>query len=300
VVENFRPGTLNRIGLGPDHLREQKPELIYASISGFGQGYPDLPGYDHIVQGTSGLMSLNGYATAPPVKVGIPIGDLSAGMFAVHAILAALHARGGTGVGAYIDVGMQDSLLALLTFQAGRYLATGAVPGRSGNRHPTISPYGTYRTSDGYLNLAAGTDRLWRKLCAALGLQTLIGDARFLTNSDRVTNGSALDEEIEVVLQEKGTTHWLNVLGEASVPCGPIRTVSEAFADRMVDERGSLMRMDHRAAGDIETVSPPWRIDGANMAADRPPPTLGQHTVEILKEVRSLAELEQRIIGGLG
>ncbi|MFZ0217033.1 MAG: CoA transferase, partial [Candidatus Dormiibacterota bacterium] len=191
VVENFRPGTAARFGLGADQLRAAKPALVYASISGFGQDWPSLAGYDQIAQGTSGVMSLTGEAQGEPTKVGVPIGDVTAGMFTAHAILAALVGRqgdpvpGAQGGGRTIDVSLNDSLLALLTYQAGRYFATGEAPLRAGNHHATIAPYGTFRTQDGYLNIAVGSDSQYARFCEALAAPDLLADPRFTTNADR-------------------------------------------------------------------------------------------------------------------
>src|SRR6202165_4106687 len=197
VVESFKPGTAERLGLGPKELRARKPDLVYASISGYGQNQPTLAGYDQIAQGTSGLMSVTGTAEGPPLKVGVPGGDNTAGMFAAPAILAALVARARTGQGAYIDVALNDALLALHTYQAGRFFATGDAPGREGNHHATIAPYGTFKARDGFINVAVGFDAPYQRFCEALAARELASDPRFTTNAQRQAARSELTQEIE-------------------------------------------------------------------------------------------------------
>src|SRR6202140_2256848 len=221
VVESFKPGTAERLGLGPKELRARKPDLVYASISGYGQNQPTLAGYDQIAQGTSGLMSLTGTAEGPPLKVGVPVGDITAGMFAAHAILAALVARARTGKGAYIDVALNDALLALHTYQAGRFFATGDAPGREGNHHATIAPYGTFKVRDGFINVAVGSDAQYQRFCEALGAPELASDPRFTTNAQRQSARPELVREIERRLQGRSAAEWLDRLEEQGIPAGP-------------------------------------------------------------------------------
>src|ERR1700730_9619192 len=197
VEESFKPGTAERLGLGPKELRARKPDLVSSSIVGYGQNQPTLAGYDQIAQGTSGLMSLTGAADGPPTKVGVPVGDITAGMFATHAILAALVARARTGQGAYIDVALNDALLALHTYQAGRFFATGEPPGREGNHHATIAPYGTFKVRDGFINVAVGSDAQYQRFCEALEAPELASDSRFATNAQRQEARSELTQEVE-------------------------------------------------------------------------------------------------------
>ena len=285
LVENFRPGTAVRLGLGWDLLHERKPELIYASISGFGQGRPNLAGYDQIAQGTSGLMSITGEPQGQPTKVGVPVGDLVAGMFAAHAILAALVERTRTGAGRYIDVALNDSLLALLTFQAGRYFATGEPPGREGNHHPTVAPYGTFATRDGHLNLAAGSDEQYRRFCEALQAPELATDPRFATNADRQRARSVLAIEIERHLTRRTTGEWLARMEAAGIPAGPILDLATALSDPVAVERDMRLEVDHPAAGRVGQVGPPWKLDGMSSPIRSAPPLLGQHTDEVLTEL---------------
>jgi formyl-CoA transferase len=284
VVENFKPGAMARLGLDASALRAMKPVLIYASISGFGQNQPTLAGYDQIAQGTSGMMSITGEPGAGPVKVGVPIGDLAAGMFAAQAILASLFDRTRTGEGRYIDVALNDSLLALMTYQAGRLFATGAAPKAEGNHHGTIAPYGTFAVRDGFVNIAVATDQQFARFCEALDAPELARDPRFATNADRQAAGEELTREIERKLQRRSRDEWLGVLERAGIPAGPILDLGEAFASPVAEERGMRRRIDHPVVGRITQVGPPWALDGDAAPIRRPPPTLGQHTDEVLQE----------------
>ncbi|TAN31646.1 CoA transferase [bacterium] len=285
VVENFKPGTAARLGLDHEQLQAQKPELVYASISGFGQNQPALAGYDQIAQGTSGMMSVNAVPDAPPTKVGVPIGDITAGMFATHAILAALVERQVTGRGRYIDIALNDALLALHTYQAGRLFATGHIPSREGNFHATISPYGTFAVGDGFINVAVATDAQFRRLCEALGAPELAEDPRFTTNPLRQEARSELVHEIESRLRDGTRMEWLARLESHGIPAGPILDLAEAFASPLAQARGMRVEIEHPKAGRISQVGAPWKIDGASSPVRLPPPTLGQHTEEVLREL---------------
>ena len=288
VVENLRPGTMARLGLGPEDVRALNPGAVYCSISGFGQQRANLAGYDQIVQGSGGVMSLTGEPGGPPTKFGVPIGDIASGMFAAHAILAALYERGRSegGEGRYIDVAMQDSVMALLTYQAARFFATGESPGRQGNHHATIAPYGMFPTADGFVNVAVGSESQWRSFCGACGLEALAQDPRFATNRERQQNRAALHQAVEARLREAGTAHWQSALEAAGVPVGPIRELGEVFADPDVRARGIEVQVDHPAAGDWRMVGTPWQLDGERFQVRRPPPLLGEHTAEVLGELR--------------
>lgn len=292
VVENFRPGTAARFGLGAEQLRAVKPELVYASISGFGQDWPSLAGYDQIAQGTSGVMSLTGAPGGGPQKVGIPIGDLAAGMFAAHAVLAALVGRHLERGGRTIDVALNDGLLALLTYQAGRYFATGTAPGQEGNHHATIAPYGTFATQDGMLNIAVGSDAQFARFCDAIGAPELLRDPRFVTNPDRQARRQELASEVERRLAAQPTAVWRERLEQAGVPAGPIHDLAGAFADPIAVARGVETTVDHPIAGPIHQVSAPWRYDGEPFTVARRPPLLGEHTAEVLREVAGYDEAE--------
>jgi formyl-CoA transferase len=294
LVENLRPGTTARLGLGYEDLKPLHPGLVYCSISGFGQDRPSLAGYDQIVQGTAGLMSITGLPDGPPVKLGVPIGDIAAGMFGANAVCAALYARQHGGEGAFIDVAMQDSVMALLTYQGGRFFATGEAPGREGNQHPTIAPYGTYATADGFLNVAVGSDSQFGKFCAAIGAPALAEDARFLTNQDRQRRRSELNAEIEPALQARPTAEWQEVLEAAGVPAGPILDLAQVFADPGVKARGVEVSVEHPTVGTWRMVGTPWRIDREPFQVRRPPPRLGEHTAEVLSEVAGFSEEQLR------
>jgi formyl-CoA transferase len=284
VVENFKPGTMARLGLDADGLQGMKAALVYASISGFGQNQPTLAGYDQIAQGTSGMMSVNATPDGPPTKVGVPIGDISAGMFASQAILAALVERASTGKGRRIDVALNDSLLALFTYQAGRFFATGKVPVQEGNYHATISPYGTFSVSDGSINVAVATDAQFARFCEAIGAPELAGDPRFATNALRQAARPALVRAIETQLRQDTREHWLARFERVGIPAGPILDIDEAFASPLATEREMRVEVEHPRSGRIDQVGAPWKIDGASSPIRMPPPLLGQHTEEVLRE----------------
>jgi crotonobetainyl-CoA:carnitine CoA-transferase CaiB-like acyl-CoA transferase len=285
VVESFKPGTAERLGLGPKELRARKPELVYASISGYGQNQPTLAGYDQIAQGTSGLMSLTGTADGPPLKVGVPVGDITAGMFAAHAILAALVARTRTRQGAYIDVALNDALLALHTYQAGRFFATGEAPGREGNHHATIAPYGTFKVRDGFINVAVGSDAQYQRFCEVLAAPELASDPRFATNAQRQSLRAQLITEIEQRLQRDSRAHWLDLLEQHGIPAGPIMDLDEAFSSPLASDREMRVQVNHPVAGRISQVGAPWKMDGRSSPIRLAPPTLGQHTAAVLRDV---------------
>ncbi len=284
VVENFRPGTMARLGLGAKPLQEMKPALVYASISGYGQSRPDLTGYDHIAQGTSGMMVLNAPPGAGPTKVGVPIGDISAGMFATHVILGSLFERERTGKGRYVDVSLNDSLLAMFTYQAGRLFATGESPRSDGNHHATIAPYGTFAVSDGFLNIAVATDAQFVRFCEVLGAPELAQEPRFASNALRQASRDELAQRIEKHLKSGTREQWLARLERAEIPAGPILDLAEAFASPFATERGMRLEIDHPSAGRITQVGAPWKIDGTSSSVRRPPPRLGEHTGEVLAE----------------
>lgn len=285
VVENFKPGTMARLGLDAATLQGMKPALVYASISGFGQNQPTLAGYDQIAQGTSGMMSVNASPDRPPTKVGVPIGDITAGMFACQAILAALVERATTGKGRYIDVALNDSLLALFTYQAGRFFASGKVPVQEGNHHATIAPYGTFAVSDGFINVAVASDAQFVRFCEAIRAPELAIDPRFATNALRQAARPQLVTAIEGQLREGTRSEWLKRFEQFGIPAGPILDIEEAFANPLATEREMRMKIEHPKAGEINQVGAPWKIDGRSSPIRRPPPMLGQHTGEVLREL---------------
>ncbi|HZK73972.1 MAG TPA: CoA transferase [Clostridia bacterium] len=284
VVENFKPGTMARLGLDAEKLQAMKAPLVYASISGFGQNQPTLAGYDQIAQGTSGMMSVNATPDSPPTKVGVPIGDITAGMFASQAILAALVERATTGRGRYIDVALNDSLLALFTYQAGRFFATGDVPRQEGNHHATIAPYGTFAVSDGFINLAVATDAQFLRFCEAIRAPELAADSRFKTNALRQAARPELAQAIDAHLREATRDEWLSRFEQFEIPAGPILDMAEAFASPLATEREMRVEIEHAQAGRINQVGAPWKIDGQSSPIRMAPPLLGQHTVEVLRD----------------
>jgi len=282
VVENFKPGTMERLALGASTLQGMKPQLVYASISGFGQNQPTLAGYDQIAQGTSGMMSVNATPDGPPTKVGIPIGDIAAGMFASNAILAALVERGTTGKGRYIDIALNDSLLALFTYQAGRYFATGDVPTQEGNHHATIAPYGTFAVIDGFLNVAVASDTQFQRFCEAIRAPELAEDQRFATNALRQAAKHELARLIETHLRRGTREEWLARFEQFGIPAGPILDMEEAFASPLATGRQMRLEIEHPTAGRISQVGAPWKLDGRSSPIRMPPPRLGEHTDEVL------------------
>ncbi|MHB8587545.1 MAG: CaiB/BaiF CoA transferase family protein [Candidatus Dormibacteraceae bacterium] len=284
VVENFKPGTMARLGLDAEKLQAMKAALVYASISGFGQNQPTLAGYDQIAQGTSGMMVMNATPESPPTKVGVPIGDITSGMFASHAILAALVERGTSGTGRRIDIALNDSLLALFTYQAGRFFATGDTPSQEGNHHATIAPYGTFAVRDGFINVAVASDAQFTRFCEAIRAPELAGDARFATNALRQAGRPALVRAIETHLGEDTREQWLKRFEQFGIPAGPIFGIDEAFASPLATERQMRVEVEHPKSGRISQVSAPWKIDGESSPIRIPPPLLGQHTAEVLRE----------------
>ena len=287
LVENFRPGIMDRLGFGYEAVHDRYPRLVYASISGFGQDgpYRERTAYDLILQGMGGLMGITGEEGGPPVKVGVAITDICAGMFAAFAILAALRVRDRAGQGQWIDAGMLDGQLAWLTYQAGFYFATGENPRRLGSAHPSIVPYQAFRTADGYINVAVGSEAIWERFCAALDREDFAADPRFRTNPDRVAHREVLLPELQDILAAQPTAHWRNVFDAAGVPNGPIYLLSELFADPQVQNRGLVVEMEHPAAGHIRQTGIPVRLSVTPGSIRTPPPQLGEHTDAILSEL---------------
>lgn len=301
VVENMRPGTMDRLGLGYDDISQVNPSIIYCSVSGFGQDgpYGRRGGYDQIIQGMSGLMSITGERDGPPVKVGLPITDIAASMFSFGAINMALFNREKTGEGVHIDVSMLDSAVSWMTFQAGRYLATGEIPQRMGSEHPLVAPYRTYKCNDGeYINIGAGNDRLFANLCRVLRREDLIEDPRFVKNPDRVGNRAALDGILQEEFMKRSREEWLKALDEAGVPSGPIYDMSQVFADPQVKARDMLVEIPHPEIGPYKTFGKAIKIKGdGDRESFQAAPALGQHNEEVLgglgyspKEIAEMAD----------
>jgi crotonobetainyl-CoA:carnitine CoA-transferase CaiB-like acyl-CoA transferase len=283
VVENFRPGTLGRLGLDYASLAPQHPRLIYCSVSGFGQTGPrqQEPGYDAVLQAEGGLMSITGSPDMPPVRVGVAVADIVTGMFAAQGISMALYARERTGRGQLVDVSMLDTVAALLTYQAGIYFATDVPPVRLGNRHPTIVPYETFAASDGEFVLAVGNDDQWRRFCGVAGLDA---DQRFATNVGRVTGYSELRPLIAARLRPQARRYWIEKLTAAGVPCGSVRDLREVFSDPQLAAREMVVPMQHAAAGAIRVLGTPIKLSDTPATLRAAPPTLGQHTDSVLQQ----------------
>ena len=297
LVENFRPGVAQRLGLGQAELRRENPRLIYCSISGFGnQGLPEysrLPGYDAVVQGLSGLQHITGDPAGPPFRAGVPIADILSGMTAFQAITLALFVRERTGEGQYLDVSMLDSSVQVLTFQASAHLNAGKNPNRMGNRHPSIAPYETFKAQDGYFNLAVGNDTLFKKLCELIGRPDLPTDPRFSLNRLRVENRPALLAVLDAVFARRTVAEWLRELEAAGIPCGEIADLSRALSHPQLEARGMIAEMNHQVAGPLRLVGNPL-LAGVEQTEHTAPPLLGEHTRSVLSSILGLTEEELR------
>jgi crotonobetainyl-CoA:carnitine CoA-transferase CaiB-like acyl-CoA transferase len=291
VLENFKTGALARFGLGYDDLSAANPALIYCSITGFGQDGPrrEQAAYDFMIQGMSGLMSVTGEADGKPgggpQKVGVPIVDIMTGMYAVIAVLAALARRAESGKGEHIDIGMLDVGVSFLANQAMNSLLSGKPARRGGNAHPNIQPQDVFRSRDGYLVLAVGNDDQFARFCDVLERPDIAGDERFKSNAGRIRNNAILMPLLADILSTRDRDHWVRGCERAGVPCGPINTIPEAFADAQVRHRGMLIEIAHAVAGSVPQVASPMRFRNAPLSHDRPPPLLGEHSEEILREL---------------
>ena len=290
LVENYRGGAMEKLGLGYEGLKEVHPRLIYAAVSGFGHTgpYREKPAYDVVVQGMGGLMSITGQPGGPPTRVGASMGDITAGLFTVIGILAALRKRDLTGEGDKVDVSMLDSQVAILENAIARYQVTGEAPGRIGNRHPSITPFSSVPTADGYVIIAIGNDKLWETFCHLVAREHLITDARFRTNQDRTENWEVLEPILAEIFAAKGTDQWLAELEPAGIPCGPINTVDKVLADPQVRAREMVVEMQHPKAGRLQMAGSPVKLAGSRPPAPNPSPLLGQHTDEVLREILGL------------
>src|SRR5450759_2403020 len=318
VVENCRPGTMQRLGLGYRDVAARYPRIVYCSISGFGQSGPRSAeaGYDAMMQAEGGLMSITGAADGPPFRLGVAIGDIATGMFAVQGILAALLARGRTprqgsgqaprrgsgpaGRGQHVDIAMLDSVTALLTYQASIAFSTGETPRRMGNRHPSIAPYDSFATADGEFVLSVGNDDQFRRLAQALRHRELADDPRFVTNADRVVNYDALRRDLSPLILTWTRKDLLSALTEAGVPSGAVRSVTEALADPQLASREMIVPLEHIAAGPIRELGTPLKLSDTPAAVRTPPPTLGQHTTAILHNDVGLKEAEIQSLRSAG
>lgn len=301
LVENFRTGVLDGMGLGYDDLHALNPRLVYCSISGYGRTgpYAERPGYDFIIQAEGGLMGITGPEEGPPSRVGVPIVDITAGMFAATAILAALRARDLTGEGQLVDISLLDTQVALLANVASNYLVGGAEPRRLGNAHPNIAPYEAFRARDRWFALAAANERQWATLCETIGRPDLRDDPRFSTNGERVANRPALLEALGATFAARDAGAWLAVLREAGLPCGPINAVPDVFAHPQAQARGLALETEHPTAGPVQLTGFPYKLSQTPAEVRQPPPLLGQHTEEVLVDLlgysaKDVAVLQER------
>jgi formyl-CoA transferase len=287
LVENFRPGAMDRLGFGFAAVHARRPRLVYCSISGFGATGPqqDRPGYDVIVQGEAGVMDLTGPSDGAPYKVGTAIGDLVSGLTASQGILAALYAAKATGKGQHVSVSMYEVVAALLTFNASIYFATGQSPRRRGNEHPTIVPYETFEASDGWINLGVANDDLWQRFCKGAERPDLAEDPRFAKASDRVRNRDALVPLVRALIRQKSRDDWMGRMDKAGVPSGAIRTVGEVCDGELLRARGMIAAMPHSNAGTVKAIKNAMHLSATPLDGYEAPPTLGQHTREVLTQL---------------
>lgn len=286
-IENYRPSVKKKLKIDYDTLKEINPRLIYCSISGFGQTgpYAERAGFDPIAQGMSGIASITGWKHTGPVRVGVAIGDSLGGIFATYGILMAIIERERSGQGQRVETSLLEGLISVLGFQAAKYFATGERPEPLGNDHGMVSPYGTFKTKDSFINIAAGNQGMWERLAEALGLGHLIREERFRTVPNRVTNRSELGKLLEEKLGEKTTKEWGEILNEVGVANGPILHIDEVFQDPQVLHQEMLVEMDHPTIGKIKNIGFPVKLSRTPATVRRPPPLLGQHTEELLKEL---------------
>ena len=287
LVENFRPGTLARFSLDYGSASAINPNLVYCSITGFGQTGPlrDKPGYDFMIQGMGGLMSITGEPDGEPIKVGVAVADLFAGQNAVIAILAAVQARSQIGKGQHLDISLFDSQVAMLANVASNYLISGNLPKRYGNAHANIVPYQSFQASDAWFVVAVGNDRQFEKLCEVLGKQEFANNERFGSNSERVKHRHELISLLKPVFLTKTSREWLSMLEAAGIPCGAINTLDDVFSMPQVSARELLVHMEHEEIGDLKLVGSPLKFSDTPVDYKLPPPRLGEHTEDILKEL---------------
>ncbi len=298
LLENYKVGDLARYGLAYEDVRKVNPRIVYCSVTGFGQTGPDKdkPGYDFMIQGMGGLMSITGERDdlpgGGPQRVGVPIVDMMTGMYATIAVCAALAHREKTGAGNYIDLALLDTQVAFLANQAMNYLATGETPQRLGNAHPNIVPYQTFRTADGDIILACGNDNLFSKFCDVAGCTEFVADPRFATNGKRVENRAVLTPLLAAIFARRTTHDWVAALEAAGVANGPINNIEQVFREPQVIARGMRIELEHPTAGKVALVASPMRFSQTPLQCEAPPPTLGQHTEEVLRTRLQLGDAQ--------
>ncbi len=297
LVENFRPGTMQKLGLDYDALKGEHPSLIYAACSGFGQTgpYAQQGAYDMIIQGMGGIISITGEPDGPPVRVGTSISDITAALFTTIGVLSALHHRNRTGSGQFVDVAMLDSLVAVLENAVVRYFATGEPPKPLGARHPAITPFEAFASADGHVIIALGNDTLWAKFCEHVDRHALISDKRFRTNADRTENHSELFPILSEIMSQRPTDDWIDALGAIGVPCGPINAMDKVVNHPQVQAREMITRIAHDITGEVEVPGVPIKLSETPGNVDAPAPSLGEHTTKVLTDLLKMSadEVEQ-------
>lgn len=293
LIQNFRPGAIERLGFDWPTCRALNPRLVYAGVSGYGQSGPsrERPAYDILLQGEGGLMSITG-SEAGGFKTGIAIADLTTAMFAAQGVLLALIARERTGEGQCVDMAIQDGQAALMSHAAGNYFATGVPPGRLGNRHPSIAPYRDFPCADGELIVAAANDSLWDRFARAIGREDLADDPRWAKNAARVSGRDALEAEVEKTMRTKTRAEWAEIISAAGVPCGPVRTIAELCADPQIRHREMVVETPHAKTGVLKMMGNPMKLSDTPGEIRLPPPLLGEHTEEILTGLLGRSEAE--------
>ncbi len=299
VVENFRPGVTKRLGIDYATLRELNPEIIYASISGFGQTGPwsQRPGFDLIAQAMSGVMSITGQPGGPPTKSGVPVSDIGCALFALYGVLSALILRGKTGRGQYVDASLFEAAIAFSIWDISEFWGTGQVPGPLGTANRFSAPYQAVKAKDGYFVLGANSNRLWQTLCSVLGRPELGKDARFTTIANRLRNRLALVGELEILLAERPVAEWVDILLAAGIPAGPILDYAQALSSEQAAARQAVMEFDHPVEGRVKSIGFPVKLSETAQSVRRPPPLLGEHNEEIFDELGISGELRAVLNG---
>lgn len=292
LVENFRPGVMDRLGLGYGALRETNPRIIYAACSGFGQKgpYAHRPAYDVVVQGMGGALSITGEAGGPPVRVGFSIGDIGGGIFTALGVLAALHERESSGQGQMVDISMLDGQIALLENAFARFFATGEVPQRIGTRHPLRTPFQAFPTQDGHIVLAAGEERFWQRLCQVINRPDLLGDERFKDNPSRTRNHDQLEPILKEITQTKKTAEWVALMDKSDIPCGPVNSIDQVVNDPHTAAREMITEVEHSKAGRLKVINSPLKLSRTPVKIERACPELGEHTEEVLQNLLGFSQ----------
>ena len=286
MIHNFRPGVVDRMGLGYDDVSALNPAIVYCTVSGFGMTgpYSSRAGFDLVAQGMSGLMSINGFPGAPPAKVGVPMADLNTGMFCAYGILTAYINRLSTGKGQHVDASLIESGIAYTLYESATYFATGEVAGPLGSAHRMIAPYQAFATQDGYINIGAANQNNWERMCRAVGRADLLDDDRFASNPERMVSIDALTPIMEETFRTQTTAHWVEVLENAGVPCGPIYNIEQVYADPHVQSREMSVALEHPKSGSIRNIGVPVKLSDTPGSVRTPAPVLGQHSDEVLAQ----------------